>query len=294
MRARLASGLLGLVIATLATPTRAEEVRAGMVPGQVRIDTAPTEPAIYELAHTGPLFLAGEFVGAAGIALTYTLLAGDTPRECGWCNPNSLDESMRDIFMMKNSRAAATWSHVLSLGVTPAVAFAGAIVPAAMNDQGGFAVQDIVVMLNAFTLSTGLALGTKKLAARPRPAFYYEREDETEYEDRHNQEFLAFYSGDTSWAFTMASAGATLAFQRGYWTAPYVAAIGGASAVATGVFRVAADAHWASDAVAGAFAGSVVGFSIPMLLHPRAGRVPVAVVPAIAPGRFGLAASGVF
>jgi membrane-associated phospholipid phosphatase len=63
---------------------------------------------------------------------------------------------------------------------------------------------------------------------------------------------------------------------RGYESAPWILGLGLAGAATTGYLRVAADAHWATDVLAGAAFGAAVGVAVP-LLH----RVPdVRLVPA--------------
>jgi len=52
--------------------------------------------------------------------------------------------------------------------------------------------------------------------------------------------------------FALAASVTTLGELRGYGVAPYLAALGGALAATTGVFRITADLHYATDKLAGA------------------------------------------
>jgi membrane-associated phospholipid phosphatase len=181
------------------------------------------------------------------------------------------------------------------MGVSPAVALAGVIAPAFTHGQAHYALQDSVILLNTFLLTTGFAEGTKKLADRERPSFHYGRADETELSDNPQERFLSFYSGHTARAFGLASSAATLAYLRGYWTAPYIAIGGGTLALGTGVLRIAADAHWASDVLVGAVAGSTLGFAVPFLLHSRrSAHGSITVLPSFSSQHAMLIASGEF
>jgi membrane-associated phospholipid phosphatase len=82
---------------------------------------------------------------------------------------------------------------------------------------------------------------------------------------------VSFFSGDTSAAFAAASAAATISFQRGYRSAPYVTGAGAVFAAATGLLRSAADVHWPSDVLVGAALGTGLGLGLPLILHPRRG-----------------------
>ncbi|MBI2390103.1 MAG: phosphatase PAP2 family protein [Deltaproteobacteria bacterium] len=77
-----------------------------------------------------------------------------------------------------------------------------------------------------------------------------------------------------------------------------------ASGTATGVLRVVADKHYASDVVLGMLLGFGFGYGIPMLFHyrstaaPKSARAPAFVAwaptPVIAPDRLGVAWGGIF
>ena len=65
--------------------------------------------------------------------------------------------------------------------------------------------------------------------------------------------------------------------------------------LATAILRVAADMHWATDVLAGAAAGTLIGGGLPALLHPRAGGAGGAMItPLPVRGGGGLAVAGRF
>ena len=120
------------------------------------------------------------------------------------------------------------------------LAFASSIVGAVAEGRGVYAVQDSVIILDAFLLSTGFNSLAKVGAARQRPAFHFGRQAATEAENHDDEEFLSFYSGDTTWAFALASSGATLAWLRGYRHAGIATGILGAFALTGGILRMCA------------------------------------------------------
>jgi len=111
------------------------------------------------------------------------------------------------------------------------------------------------------------------------------------------EENLSFFSGDTAWAFSVASSATTLAYLRGYAAAPWILAGGGTLAVAAGVLRISADMHWATDVLAGAVIGTTIGAGLPLLLHSRKPTElapAVSVVPMIGPQIRGISVSSMF
>jgi membrane-associated phospholipid phosphatase len=241
----------------------------------------PTEPAsgLRALQNTGAGFLALETLGAAVVFATYSIAAGDPPESCRWCNPNGFDESLRGAFVFDKGarKPAATVSHVLSGGVVPAAVFTALLVPALSEGKGTYALQDAWIMLNTFLLTTGVADGTKKLVGRQRPAFYYGEQEHTEWSGNTRETHLSFFSGDAAWAFSFAGSASTLAFLRGNRLAPYIAGVGGALALGTGFLRIAGDAHWTTDVLAGAVVGTGLGIAVPLLLHRPVERCGPAV-----------------
>lgn len=244
---------------------------------------AAAEERAHALSNTGAGFLALETLGSVVVFAGYSIAAGDAPERCSWCAANGFDDGVRDALRMKDPKPAGLASHVLSLGVVPIGSFVGVLVPALADGHGSYAWKDGWIMVNAFLLTTGLADGTKKLVARQRPSFHYGVQGATEAKGSALEEHLSFFSGDTAWAFTMASSATTLAYLHGYESAPYIAVAGGTLALATGALRVAADMHWASDVLVGALVGTSVGVALPLLLHGRKKATTVSVLPLVGP-----------
>jgi membrane-associated phospholipid phosphatase len=267
-RSLVTAGVLsGALVAPRGASAQVENSPAAPAAPNAASDSAAL--GLRPLAHTGTVFLALETVSAALVFAAYSLAAGDRPETCRWCEPPGFDVSMRNALVLgKDSRiAAAAVSHVLALGVIPAGAFATLLFPALSEGKGSYAGQDAWIMLNTVLLTAGITDGTKKLVGRIRPAFYYDEQNETEWADNPTERNLSFYSGDTAWAFGLASSASTLAFLRGNRAAPYLAIGGGALALGTGYLRVAADVHWTTDVLAGAAIATGLGVAVPLLLH---------------------------
>jgi membrane-associated phospholipid phosphatase len=234
------------------------------------------EPAPYELRNTGGWFLGAEF--GAALVLGFVgpdLITKPQPEDLtcadAWCDPGGFDTAVRSLLVADEPRWAGTTSHVFTVGLTPVVAFGGAIVGAASSGRAGPAIQDSVVLLDVFLLSTGVNSVAKVSGKRQRPGFHFGREALTEADGHPREEFVSFYSGDTTWAFALAAGGTTLAYLRGYPHARYVALASGTFALTGGILRITADMHWATDVLAGAVSGVAIGAGVPLLLH---GRVP--------------------
>jgi membrane-associated phospholipid phosphatase len=116
--------------------------------------------------------------------------------------------------------------------------------------------------------------------ARERPAAHHGVIDRSPAVGHPRERNVSFYSSHTAAAFAVASSMTTVSYLRGYEGAPYVAVVGGALSTGIGLLRIAADMHWATDVLVGASAGTLVGVSVPLLLHARTER-SVTLVPAV-------------
>jgi membrane-associated phospholipid phosphatase len=262
---------------------------------------APEEPAHHQdLERTSWGFLLGESVVSVGALIAVGALT-EGPREtCRWCETNSFDESIRTALRADNPRPPASVSDVLVLGVIPALGFTGLIVPAGIDGQWHRGLEDSWIIVNSFLLANALSNAVKGISSRERPAFHFGVESETVYphSDSPEEQNSSFMSGHTAVASSVASSAATLAFLRGYGSAPYLAVGGGLLATTAGMLRISADLHWATDVLAAAALGSGVGIALPLLLHgrrksaPTAGPTVVSVTPLIR--ERGLSVAGVF
>jgi len=229
---------------------------------------------MHALRNTGGWFVAGEFVasGLVGFLLP-DLVLGEQPETLtcadAWCEVGGFDTAMRDLLRAGNPKPVGTVSHVFTVGLVPAVGAAALIVPAAIEGEAGEGVADAVIMVNAFLVATGPNSIAKVTARRQRPAFHFGVEDQTEAAGHPDEEFVSFYSGDTTWAFALASSSTTLSFLRDHDWAPITGISTGVLALTGGALRVTADMHWTTDVIAGAVAGTAIGVALPLALHGR-------------------------
>jgi len=231
--------------------------------------SASAEPS-RQLARTDTTFLIAETGVSLGLALGGNLLL-PAPESCRWCEPNAFDRWGHDALISDDPKGAAATSHVLSFGLSPLAALGAVSFMPAFRGQSSDALPNAFIVLDAMMINLALSGAVKVAVARKRPAFYYGVEQDSEWADSKRERNLSFFSGDTSVAFSLAAAGSTVAFLRGYEYAPYFAVGSGLVATGVGILRVSANVHWPTDVVSGALVGTAVGIAMPLLLHPRTG-----------------------
>ena len=177
------------------------------------------------------------------------------PSGCNVCGTNELDERVRDALVWRAPGNARLASDVIASGVLPVGAAASLIASASRKGRTSAALVDLLVVGEAVAFAELPNAIAKDAFARRRP----------------NGGNSSFYSGHTSLAFSVAAAAGTVSTMRGYEAAPWVWAGGMALAAGVGYLRVAGDAHWATDVVAGAAMGGLIGFAVPWFLHRPAG-----------------------
>jgi len=281
-RARAASALVVALLATWAPAALADPSSSPSPSGRAASD---------ELRHTAPSQLGLELAGSVVLSASLLLAAGPPASRCGWCASDGFDETVRDALRSAHPRTAAALSHAFSVAAAPALAL-GALLPSAfMRRRPSHALEDGVIVLDAVILTFGVTHGTKRLLDRERPAVHHGVVAETEYA-RHPSEWnQSFFSSDTSLAFALGSSAATLAYLRGYRSAPWIVFAGSVIGLSTACLRVAADMHWATDVLTGAAVGTAIGFSLPYFVHGRPGdgeRRSFTLLPVVGRGELGV------
>lgn len=226
-------------------------------------------PKHYDLERTSTSFLVGESAVALGAWGAAWLVTWGPSDRCHWCRANSVDISIRNALRANNPGPPAFISHALSSAAVPVLGLTGLFVPAIRDDHLRRGFEDLWIVANTWAVTTAVGDLVKHLVARERPSFHYEVESQTEFSSWPSQRNKSFFSLDTAWAFAIASSSSTLAYLRGYSSAPYVAVGGGVLALGAGTLRIVGDAHWASDVVTGAVVGTGIGIALPLLLHGR-------------------------
>jgi membrane-associated phospholipid phosphatase len=257
------------------------------------VETPPPPPRSLALSHTSAPWLAGELAVASGVLVTALVLSRAAPEACRWCESNGFDEGVRSALVAAYPREPGMLSDIAVAGVLPSFALGALLVPAYAAERYRHGVENLVIVATATGLTLGLALGLKAAVARERPAEHHGALSRSPAADRPSERYVSFYSSHTAAAFAVASSATTVSYLRGYASAPYVAVVGGAFGVGVSVLRIAADMHWASDVLAGAAAGTLIGTAVPLLLHRRA-ESSLSLVPAVGRGFTGLHARGAF
>jgi membrane-associated phospholipid phosphatase len=190
------------------------------------------------------------------------------PGRCAPCDPGGVNAFDRTVIGLDDERARV--ASDVGLVAVPALAGAGALLDVAPFGWSA-ALEDAVLVAESIAISGAVTGVVKNMATRPRPYMY-----DAELAERHGTSrgnFLSFYSGHTSLAFSAAVSFATVfTFRRPDDPWRYaVWGIGVAAASAVGVCRVLAGVHFWTDVIAGAVAGGAFGALVPVL-HLRRGR----------------------
>jgi membrane-associated phospholipid phosphatase len=240
----------------------------------------PPPPALeYRLAIDLPV--------TATLATAYLLSsiwqADLAPDACRVCAPGALDDAVRGA-RWDDADAANTLSNVTGFALTPALAIGWEVWEA---QDAREAATDLGLVAEAAVVAASANQLTKLLVGRERPFVHALSPAEKPHTADPSDNNLSFYSGHTTLGFAIASAEGTIASRRGRQRAPYVWASGLTLAAVTGYLRIAADKHYLTDVLAGAAFGTGIGYGV-VRLHERA--PPLAVLPVVAPGYFGVSA----
>lgn len=261
--------------ATAPTPA---EGGPGTVPRKLKVRLVP------DLVATGVL-------GAGWLVSEFAIKKMIAPSACRWCGPNPFDQGFRGVFNPAFSHTADTLSNVFAFGLVPLASLGMPALFAWQHDALDTFWVDALLILQATFSAMAVNQVVKFLVARQRPFVGTLTQEELDALRDPADNDLSFFSGHTTFTFALVTAAATVAQMRGYkyWWA--ILAIGGPLALGTGVLRMAADKHYASDVWVGTAMGSLFGAGIPLLFHGLAkSELPVTV----APSGNGVALSGTF
>ena len=227
---------------------------------------------------------------AAG-AGTLVLALNPPPAEPRWRGGILFDDAIRDSLRLDSesarqaTRSAGDWPYytagLLPLIADPLVAlWAHGDKKAALNLE--------LMALEAFSYAGLLSFVSTRASVRERPDSAECRRSSSDPESCPS-DTESFWSGHSSMA--AASAGIVCANHRAMrlWSNPVAdasaCALASAGALFTGVSRVAADRHYATDVLLGLGVGFGVGYAVPTLLHY--GRGPSRVNVTVRPGGLG-------
>jgi len=189
------------------------------------------------------------------------------PSSCRWCDGdglNPVDSGVRDALVWDDVKAARSASNATGYVGAPLIGFGLLALSAWHDDRTDQIVDDELIVLEAVVGTAVLNQGVKFLAGRERP---FVRALPAGEKGKDADENLSFFSGHTSFTFSIAVASGTVASLRGYRAAPWIWASGLTLAGVTGYLRIAGDKHYFTDVLTGAVVGSFVGFAVPYWLH---------------------------
>ncbi len=205
----------------------------------------------------------------------------DDVARCRWCEPDGFDRWVRDGLRWGDGRTAGDASDVLLLAVP--LGSAAAVAWLAARDAGPRdAIEDLFVIAAAIAITDPLTSGVKHGSARLRPEAW------AAGGPRGDGDLHSFVSGHTSTVFAAAAAATQVARLRGRSGWKWVGAVAFAAASATGWLRIGADQHWATDVLAGAAAGTAIGWAVPPLVLRAATRGSRGATLVPAPGGLGV------
>lgn len=201
-------------------------------------------------------WIKGGAITTASTALAFGLRFVPTP-DCAWCTTNSFDLAISRAWESKNRKAARITSDILTFGLVPVLAATSVLLFAPNTDA---MLQDVLVIVSSATATAALTEIAKISARRQRPEAHFG------YSINDEQDNRSFLSGHTSFSFSILTTSSILAFKRGSRLAPAFTALSSLVALSTGVSRIVAAKHWATDVIAGMTLGIAVGAAMPFLV----------------------------
>ena len=201
--------------------------------------------------------------GAVYLVLELGLKDQITPLECRWCRANALDRGIRDGLVWTDVRTPDRLSNLTGYFGNPALAL-GALVVSNLDTNDKRAWYDDAIPVLQAGIATGMVNQLVKVIFGRRRPYAELKGTSTRAANDVN---TSFFSGHTALAFAMTTSSGTIATLREYRSAPIIWGGGLALAMATGYFRIAADAHYFTDVLVGGIVGSAIGVAVPLLFH---------------------------
>lgn len=291
-------------------PTDVAPLRAAIPPASATAPGSAAPPAATTAspapgtppwpAHGLPTVGAWDIVASAGLVggLAIVQFGVSAPTQGKWAG-NGFDDWVRGGLRLSSEegrKAASTTSDVFVFALSALPLLNATLVAGAEHERWDIAWRLVVLDAETLLTATFAAISLQHLTARERP-FVQECVANPSLQDcQTGSKYQSFPSGHTTLVF---AAVALECFHHGYldtthtgWGAaacPTTVAV----ATLTGVLRIMADRHWATDVIAGAVLGGSIGWAIPALhLAVAKGQTPTVVTPAIGPGMMGISVAG--
>jgi membrane-associated phospholipid phosphatase len=239
-------------------------VVALLLPALARAAPAPADAVFGSNVHE---IHAAEIAGIAGVGLGALAveLFWNAPDPAHWTGPILFDGAARDVFRAGTADGRSNASTGSSLAEAllifyPAIVDAGAVTWLSKG-KGDVAGRLALIDAEAIVVNALLTGVTQRAVGRERPFAQGCGTGTNPACTSPTDRNTSMFSGHTSFAFTGA---AVLCVQHSrldlYGSAdPFVCPVALLLASTTGILRMVADRHWASDVIAGAAVGSAVG-----------------------------------
>ncbi len=242
---------------------------------------APGAPRLYTL--TFDWTRDGLFTSALALALTQSALLKRSmgPDTCVLCDRtargadmlNAADRWGRNLLVGRSVRArrlASNVSDVLNNALLP-VGVMGAeyLMVSESTAPLLWLGEDALIIGEAVLLSTFTNQAVKYSMGRVRPYAHAAWRRRSLPAGLPVDDHLSFYSGHTSYAFSLVVATGMVAELRGYAGRSRVWAVGLPLAMTVGLLRIVGDKHYLTDVLMGMVAGATFGVTVPLLFHGR-------------------------
>jgi membrane-associated phospholipid phosphatase len=190
----------------------------------------------------------------------------------GWCQIDEFDKRITNSICFPTHYSidfltVGTISHLINFFISPSAAIIAGMYPVfyKLKESKYNSLQDASIIVSTNLFNYGINEIVKLSSLRQRPCFYYDAVEGTEGAEyaSYTEEFVSFYSGDATAAFSSFGTGLALVIAR---TRPYVKLYGiiGFIIAFTGSFlRIVSFMHWTTDVIAGCLIGFIFGFGIP-------------------------------
>jgi membrane-associated phospholipid phosphatase len=200
------------------------------------------------------------------------------PASCRWCDRdaagndtlNGFDRGIRNALLWSNPHTADVLSNVDAFALMPLLALGGTALAAHHDGADGNIGSDLLVISEAVVLAQDVNQTVKFAVGRERPFVHAMPPNLKPFTAAPDDNNLSFFSGHTTWAFSLATAAGMVCSLHHYKLAPWVWALGMTFATSTAYLRIAADKHYATDVLTGALIGALFGAVVPLLHRPPA------------------------
>lgn len=196
---------------------------------------------------------------------------------------NGFDAGVRSLLRASSSQVPGRLSDVTAFGLTPAVMVGLSVLANYYQGSAKQGLVDLLMVMESTVLAVDLNQLVKFAVGRERPFVHFLPEAEKTQVAGAADNNLSFFSGHTTMAFALATSAGTVASLRHYRLAPLIWALGMPLATLSGLLRISADKHYATDVLTGMAVGSAMGVLGPWL-HRKQGQ-SAAVYPMVMSSR---------